>query len=176
MADTYEKNLAQKPSLTTGDYIRVVGSDNVSYKQLVSDVAKKIIETYTGSSLAGKSQSVKAALDSLNSNNITSSYFSSLNGCSIVEGAVYKVGKMIVGNLVLKRSDDSAFSTTDLELTIASAYESAVVANHAAIFTSTQWAAQPYLGYFFYGKTRFIVQPMSANMKFCKVHFTYIIA
>lgn len=38
MADTYEKDLAQKSSLTTSDYIRVVGSDNVSYKQLVSSV------------------------------------------------------------------------------------------------------------------------------------------
>lgn len=38
MADTYEKDLAQKSTLTTSDYIRVVGSDNVSYKQLVSAV------------------------------------------------------------------------------------------------------------------------------------------
>lgn len=38
MADVYEKNLAQKSSLTTSDFIRVVGSDNVSYKQLVSGV------------------------------------------------------------------------------------------------------------------------------------------
>lgn len=38
MADTYEKDLAQKTSLTTSDYIRVVGSDNVSYKQGISSV------------------------------------------------------------------------------------------------------------------------------------------
>lgn len=68
MADVYEQNLASKSTLTTTDYIRVVGSDNVSYKQLVSDVAKKIIENYTGSTLAGSAQSVKSALDSLNSN------------------------------------------------------------------------------------------------------------
>ena len=67
MADTYEQNLSQKGTLTVNDYIRVVGSDNASYKQLVSDVAKKIIENYTGSSLAGSSQSVKSALDALNS-------------------------------------------------------------------------------------------------------------
>ena len=67
MADTYEQNLSQKGTLTVSDYIRVVGSDNASYKQLVSDVAKKIIENYTGSSLAGSSQSVKSALDALNS-------------------------------------------------------------------------------------------------------------
>ena len=38
MADVWEKDLAQKSPLTTSDFIRVVGSDNVSYKQLVSGV------------------------------------------------------------------------------------------------------------------------------------------
>ena len=38
MADVYEQNLGQKSNLTTHDFIRVVGSDNVSYKQLVSTV------------------------------------------------------------------------------------------------------------------------------------------
>ena len=65
MADVYEQNLSAKSSLTTSDYIRVVGSDNVSYKQLVSDVAKKIIETYAGSTLAGSAQSVQSAINGL---------------------------------------------------------------------------------------------------------------
>lgn len=38
MADVWEKDLAQKTSLTTSDYIRVVGSDNVSYKQVMTSV------------------------------------------------------------------------------------------------------------------------------------------
>ena len=42
MADTYEQNLGQKSSLTTSDYIRVVGSDNVSYKQRMKSVADAI--------------------------------------------------------------------------------------------------------------------------------------
>ena len=63
MADVYEKDLAQKTSLTTSDYIRVVGSDNVSYKQLVSDVASKIIATYATNSLGGKTQSIKSFAD-----------------------------------------------------------------------------------------------------------------
>ena len=44
MADTYEKDLGQKSSLTTSDFIRVVGSDNVSYKQAVSSVADTVID------------------------------------------------------------------------------------------------------------------------------------
>lgn len=39
MADVYEQNLGAKSSLTASDYIRVVGSDNVSYKNTV-DSAK----------------------------------------------------------------------------------------------------------------------------------------
>ncbi len=33
MADTYEKDLAQKSAVTISDYVRLVGTDNVSYKQ-----------------------------------------------------------------------------------------------------------------------------------------------
>lgn len=36
MADTYEKDLGAKSAITNSDYIRVVGSDNVSYKQPMS--------------------------------------------------------------------------------------------------------------------------------------------
>ncbi len=96
MADTYEKDLAQKSSLTTGDYIRVVGSDNVSYKQLVSDVAQKIIETYAGSSLAGKSQSVKAALDSLNSNWKTTAVEVTAGDNVVIDtNKSYKMGRLL---------------------------------------------------------------------------------
>lgn len=71
MADVFEQNLPSKTNLSVaidGDYLRVVGSDNNSYKQLINDVAKKIIENYDSSSLAGVNQSVKATLDSLNNN------------------------------------------------------------------------------------------------------------
>lgn len=96
MVDTYEKNLAQKSSLTVNDFIRVVGTDNVSYKQLVSNVAKKIIENYIGSSLAGSSQSVKSALDSLNSKTAYASYdLSSVLPISDVLGRVMKFGSQI---------------------------------------------------------------------------------
>ena len=49
MADTYEQNLGQKSSLTTSDYIRVVGSDNVSYKQPVTSVLALNGTFYDGS-------------------------------------------------------------------------------------------------------------------------------
>ena len=59
MADVYEQNLAQKPTLTSSDYIRVVGSDNVSYKQQISDVTSTLnIDPLVG--IAGTSYSGNA--------------------------------------------------------------------------------------------------------------------
>lgn len=42
MADVWEKDLAQKSTLTASDFIRVVGADNVSYKQQVSNVTSDL--------------------------------------------------------------------------------------------------------------------------------------
>ena len=118
MADTYEKDLAQKSSLTVNDFIRVVGTDNVSYKQLVSDVAKKIIENYTGSSLAGSSQSVKAALDSLNSN--TQSSLSSTSGTFDSWSSVKKNGNIC--SLSFRMTMTSAISAWSAIFTLPSGY------------------------------------------------------
>lgn len=88
MADVYEKNLDSKTSLTTSDFIRVVGSDNVSYKQLVSDVADKIITTYAGATLAGSAQSVKDAIDGLNSAKQPKTMSQTIGGQTTVEGCL----------------------------------------------------------------------------------------
>lgn len=40
MADIYEQNLGSKANLTTSDYIRLVGSDNASYKQPITQFPK----------------------------------------------------------------------------------------------------------------------------------------
>ena len=105
----FESNLGAKSSLTTSDYIRVVGSDNEAYKQLVSDVAKKIIEDYTGSSLAGSSQSVKSALDTLNSNTIkTSTTLTKSTSVDNFEYYTYKYGSLFTGYIIFRASNDIA--------------------------------------------------------------------
>jgi len=65
MAEKKENALSAKSSVTSSDYLRLVGSNGVSYKQLVTDVAKYIVENYAGSSLAGSSQAPKTAIDAL---------------------------------------------------------------------------------------------------------------
>lgn len=65
MADQKVNELSTAtPALT--DYIMGM-SGTAEYKALVSAVAKKIVEDYAGSTLAGSAQSVKSALDALNS-------------------------------------------------------------------------------------------------------------
>lgn len=54
-------------ALTNSDFVRMVTSAGASRKATLQNIAQHVIESYTGSSLAGKNQSVKAALDGLNS-------------------------------------------------------------------------------------------------------------
>ena len=65
-----EKDLPSASGVSGTDYMREVTSGGLSYKALVADVAKYIVENYNGSSLGGSSQSVKSAIDSLKSNTI----------------------------------------------------------------------------------------------------------
>lgn len=76
MADVYEKDLAQKTSLTTSDYIRVVGSDNVSYKQSLTSVNNAL--------------PVKAEVDALNSKSLAyRRALSSSDDCNTLTQGVY---------------------------------------------------------------------------------------
>lgn len=77
MADVKESALTTKSPVVAGDKLRGIGvSDSASYNMLVQDVAKYIIENYAGSSVAGSAQSVKSALDTLNSKIAVSTHIS----------------------------------------------------------------------------------------------------
>lgn len=62
-----EKNLTTVTSVAAADLSRVVTSAGASVKATFANVAKYIVETYNGSTVAGSAQSVKSALDALNS-------------------------------------------------------------------------------------------------------------
>ena len=53
-------------SIGTSDFVRSVTAAGASSKVTVSNLAKTIIENYTGSTLAGSSRSVKSAIDAIN--------------------------------------------------------------------------------------------------------------
>lgn len=52
-------------NISLADYLMGIDAAE-GYQMLIGDLARKIIETYTGSSLAGSAQTLKAALDGLN--------------------------------------------------------------------------------------------------------------
>lgn len=62
-----ESALTAITSIAQSDFIRAVTSAGASRRITLANLAKAIVESYTGSSLAGSSQSVKSAIDSLNS-------------------------------------------------------------------------------------------------------------
>ena len=62
-----ESALSAITSIAQSDFVRAVTAAGASRRVTVANLAKAIIESYTGSSLAGTNQSVKAVLDALDS-------------------------------------------------------------------------------------------------------------
>lgn len=62
-----ESALTAITAISNSDFVRAVTSAGASRRITVANLAKQIVEGYAGSSLAGSSQSVKSAIDSLNS-------------------------------------------------------------------------------------------------------------
>lgn len=62
-----ESALSAITSISNSDFVRAVTSAGASRRITVSNLAKQIIEGYEGSTVAGSAQSIKSALDSLNS-------------------------------------------------------------------------------------------------------------
>lgn len=62
MAQIQEKRLIEKSNVSMADFLRLVGEDGGSYRTLVSDIAKAVVENYSDSILYGDTQSVASAL------------------------------------------------------------------------------------------------------------------
>ena len=76
-----ESALTAKSEVNSTDFLRLIGSNGVSYKNLVTDVARYIMENYAGTTLAGSSQTPKAAIDALKAKNDSQdASITSLNG------------------------------------------------------------------------------------------------
>ena len=63
-----EKALTAASSIASGDFLRMVTGAGAARKSDYAELAKAIVEEYNGSTIAGSAQTLKAALDSLNSN------------------------------------------------------------------------------------------------------------
>lgn len=76
-----ESALTAKSEVNSTDFLRLIGANGVSYKNLVTDVARYIMENYSGTTLAGSAQTPKASIDALKATNDSQqTSIDSLNG------------------------------------------------------------------------------------------------
>ena len=106
-----ESALTAITSIAQSDFIRAVTSAGASRRITIANLAKAIIEQYTGSSLAGSSQSVKSAIDSLNSKTATSVAQPSSTPEAITLGATWDVYAL----------HDSHFATLQMNFNVTAA-------------------------------------------------------
>lgn len=79
-----EKALTAASSIASGDFLRMVTSAGAARKIDYSKLAKAIVEEYNGSTIAGSAQTLKAALDSLNSKLLSDASLDSLSEMTTV--------------------------------------------------------------------------------------------
>lgn len=125
MADTYEKDLGQKASLTMSDYIRVVGSDNVSYKQQIGYMEapfRLLTET-----------DMPALLKTLNAG----TYFyriDNVSGFPVTGGVIYRIVKT-------HGTGDARASILAIPMNATASIYTTFITSASA--TSITWVAQP---------------------------------
>ena len=105
-----EKNLTSITTVAAADFARIVTSAGASVKATAANLAKYVIETYNGSSVAGSTQSVKTALDALGATKTTIAKPSSTPS-TITIGDVW--------NVYITR--DSRFATLQMNFNVLSA-------------------------------------------------------
>lgn len=66
MAQIQEKNLTEKAEASLTDFLRVVGEDGGSYRTLLNEIARAVIENYNETTLYGSAQSVRGAFARVN--------------------------------------------------------------------------------------------------------------
>lgn len=93
-------------AINLADYLLGIDAAD-GYQMLISDLAKKIVETYAGSSLAGSAQTLKAAIDALNGKFTTPEPLGIVlasSNYSCVRGFAYRIGKMVFVSVVMNSS------------------------------------------------------------------------
>lgn len=100
---------------------RIIMTDNkASLKALTTAIlGKAIVEGYTGSSLAGSSQSVKSAIDGLNSKIPTivtdASDTITATGCAVNKVYIVRVGAVLYASIRFTTTEDIAISSLILD-------------------------------------------------------------
>ena len=89
-----EKNLTSITTVAAADFARIVTSAGASVKATAANLAKYIVETYNGSTVAGSAQSVKSALDSLNSSSTGSGALETQSSWTMLAYSYVRLNKL----------------------------------------------------------------------------------
>ena len=114
-----ESALAAITSIAQSDFVRAVTAAGASRRITVANLAKAIVENYTGSSLAGSAQSVKSAIDSLRSYK---------KGDTVSLSSIKAIGRSTSSRseafvlIQLAKPIDASVSTATIEITSGRAY------------------------------------------------------
>ena len=109
-----ESALSVISAIAQGDFVRAVTSDGNSRRVTVANLAKAIVESYTGSSLGGSQRSIKAAIDDINNKiiieNVTSSSITiAVNDRGVYSIPIAKSGYTILGIVGLALANNWLF-------------------------------------------------------------------
>lgn len=140
-----EKNLTSITTVAAADFARIVTSAGASVKATAANLAKYIVETYNGSTVAGSAQSVKSALDSLNSNTCSTVAQPSTTPSTITLGTtwdVYASHDSHFANLQMNFNVTAATSGTNIDVVTLPA---AVKPSRAVYKIATTQAGNPYI-------------------------------
>ena len=100
-------------------------------------------------------------------------YFGTMpENVSLKSGKIYKIGDFIVGNIVLRNTDN--FSSTSIVIPIKNDYVPVADVN-TGCFLGNEWSVFG-VGYAFFahsGKTLSILNSTGTAREYCKVHFVY---
>lgn len=172
-----ESALSLITSIAQGDWIRAVTSAGASRRVTVANLAKAIVESYTGSTLAGSSQSVKAAIDSLNSKTTDVINPIDITVQSGITNNLFgrRVGTMASVNGYLTAS--SAFGANQHVFTIAAGQCPVAAVRIPIALADFAYEVPKYMGYLTvsYDGKAYIAAPSGNTCKVAYFSFSYVI-
>lgn len=131
-------------SIATSDFVRAVTSAGASSKVTVSNLAKAIIENYSGSTLGGSSRSVKSAIDALQANSSYAYYdvnnkITPAEGVTITSAYLYVWGGRVAQLYIAATFEEAQTANTSYDI---GTLLSAIKPHNLAGLTNTYGAGQ----------------------------------
>lgn len=153
-------------ALTNSDFVRMVTAAGASRKASLQSVAQHIIESYAGSTLAGRQQSVKSAIDELNSTSVS---ITAGTGVTIPQNNSVRNGKLVAINAYFQC--DSV--TAGTAITVGTVDENSRPASETTVVGYDNFSRAVCTGWMNTGGVIKLVPPTTATSRSLRVSFCY---